>query len=454
MNSLLYVINIRINKLNCNTCNMTEGITKHKIYENSKLSFKFEFKSPIRRRDMASKLSTNIGKKVHWFKGVDESFKPTGTDFKLSNKYSDKSKTYIFETGFIRYNEATQVMLKAMNLIDHYGYTDDRCEMEVKIGLVEGNIAKLNKFKYLIGLNEEKILDTWNTHSSERHKVNYNLLIDIKNPYATILSNRLIERVDPQFFNTEKSDFYGTDFSKLNEGYVITNYIGGSKYQLRKREALDTVNSIAKTLHETATNNYSYSDSERKTIEGILEYYREVVKGTKNYENFKGTYPNIKLYVDLKSNDHVIEAHYVTFKEKLFDLVSKSQVNEAEINWDNQRKKMQIKNATIDNNMVIKDIEFYNCTIEADATNCTFNNCTIRHSKLDECDIISGNYIKNSKILECRYHGTMNEVSKSYLDNSKAGLISAELTNCVVNRGSFSKESTIDNLTVIIDKND
>jgi uncharacterized protein YjbI with pentapeptide repeats len=433
---------------------MTKGITKHKIYENSKLSFKFEFKSPIRRRDMASKLSKNIGKKVKWFKGVDESFKPTDTEFKLSNKYSEKSKTFVFETGFIHYNEATQVMLKAMNLIDHFGYTDDRCEMQVNIGLVEGNIAKLNKFKYLIGLNEEKILDTWNTHASERHKVNYNLLIDIKNPYSTILSNRLIERVDPQFFNTEKSDFYGTDFSKLNEGYVITNYIGGSKYQLRKQEALDTINSIATTLHETAINNYTYNDLEKKTIEGILEYYRGVVTGTKNYQNFKSTFPDVRLYVDLMNWDHVIEAHYSTFKEKLFDLVSKSQINEAEINWDNTRKKMQIKNATIDNNMVIKDVEFYNCIIEADATNCTFNNCTIRHSKLDECDIISGNYIKNSKVLECEYHGTMNEISNSYIDNDKAGLINAELTNCVVNKGSFAKESTIDDQTVRIDKND
>lgn len=432
---------------------MTEGMNKQKIYENSRLAFKFEFKSPIRRRDMASKLAKNIGKKVQWIKGVDEHTKPSENAYKLSNKYSENSKTFIFETAFMPYNDATQLMLRTMNLIDYYGYTDDRCEMEVKVGLSEGNIHKLNKFKYLIGLNEQEILDKWNTKSSERHKVNYNLLIDIKNPYATILSNRLIERVDPGFFNTEKSDFFGTDFSKITEGYVISNYIGGSKYQLRKQEALDTINAITYTLHETMQNNYNYSDKERKTITGILEYYRNTVTNTKNFENFKNSYPDIQLYVDLMNVEHVIEAHYTSFREKVFELISKSNITEGYINWDNERKVIQIKEATIENNIHIEGIEFYNCIIEADAKKCLFNNCTIRHSKLDECDIISGNYIKNSKVIECRYHGSLNEMSNTYIDNDKAGLINAELTNCVVNRGEFTRESVIDKDTLLIYKN-
>ena len=47
-------------------------LDKSNVYNSSKLSFLFEFKSPIRRRDLASKLSKNLGKKVKWFKGVNE----------------------------------------------------------------------------------------------------------------------------------------------------------------------------------------------------------------------------------------------------------------------------------------------------------------------------------------------------------------------------------------------
>ena len=60
---------------------------------NSRLSFTFEFRSPVRRRDLASKLSKNLGKKVKWFKGVNESFKASDSLYKLSNKYSEFSKT-------------------------------------------------------------------------------------------------------------------------------------------------------------------------------------------------------------------------------------------------------------------------------------------------------------------------------------------------------------------------
>ena len=61
---------------------MYKELDKAKIYENALVSFSFEFKSPIRRRDIASKLSKNLGKKINWFKGVDESFKPNREIFK------------------------------------------------------------------------------------------------------------------------------------------------------------------------------------------------------------------------------------------------------------------------------------------------------------------------------------------------------------------------------------
>ena len=44
---------------------MYKELDKREIYENALISFSFEFKSPIRRRDLASKLSKNLGKKVN-----------------------------------------------------------------------------------------------------------------------------------------------------------------------------------------------------------------------------------------------------------------------------------------------------------------------------------------------------------------------------------------------------
>jgi len=431
---------------------MTEELDNNNIYEKSDISFKFEFKSPIRRRDMASKFSNNIGKKVKWFKGVDESYVPTSRVYKLSNKYSKDSKTFIFETGFIPYNEATQVMLRAMNIIDYFGYTDDRCEMSANIKLNEKGVSKVNKLKFIMKLNSENILNEWNTNNSDRKKVNYNILIDIKNPFITILSSRLVERLDPQFFNVSKSEFYGTDFSNIGRGYITTNYIGGKQYQTKKKEALSTINRIILAFNESVCNRNTYTSKERADIDHLLEYYKSTVSNTKNFKVFRDSYPDIKLYVDLMEFDHLFEAHYNNFRDKIFELVSKGGINKGYINYDNATKKIQVKDAIISNKMQIDNVEFYNCVIEADVRNCLFNDCVIKHSSLNNCDIINNNYIKNSKVIECEYQGSSNEISNSYVNGLNSGLINAELINCIVKDGRFTSESTIDSDTILLNK--
>lgn len=433
---------------------MYKSLDKSDFYSSSKLSFTLEFRSPIRRRDMASKLSNNLGKSVKWFKGVDESFKPTEQVFKLSNKYCEDSKFFVFETGFMNYHDAVHSMMKSMNLIDHFGYTDNRCEAKIKVSVNEKNFNKLNKFKYVIGLNESEILEKWNTKDGERHKVNLseNFSIAAKDPFNSIISSSSIERMDQNSFNFPTSEYYGLDFKGLNEGYITINYVGGKDYQKRKREVVDTINSIIDRIDETLKNNWTYNIDEKRKIEKLVENYRNAIAGTKTFTKFKSNYPNIQLYFDLKSSEYLIESNYNNFREKIFELVAFSGVDEAEINWDNDRKVIQIRDAKIKKNVVLENIEFYDCIIEADLKNCLFNNCTIKNSKLEECNIVSSNYIKNSKILESKYSGRDNTIQDSYLDNDPKDMIHADLKKCLVNRGKLGIEATIDNDTVILNK--
>lgn len=435
-------------------------LDKSNVYNSSKLSFLFEFKSPIRRRDLASKLSKNLGKKVKWFKGVNENFSPTSEVFKLSNKYNEKSKTFILETGLSDYQDSIHVLLKSMNLINKLGYTDDRCEVKVNINLdgrmVESgtHISKLNRFKYLIGLDESKILKDWNTDKSDRHKINQNqyFYVHAKDPYNTMLSSSLLERLDPHAFNFPHSDFFGHDFSNIGEGYVTINYIGGKDYCKKKEEAVDTINLVISRLHETLSTNYEYSTVEKRTIERIIEEYKHVAKSTKNYTSLKSNYPNINIYYDLKSMEYLLESNYHNFRDKIFELLVFGGVHIADINWDNSRKIIQVKDAKIDKNIIIEGFEFYNCVINADAKNCLFSNCTITNSKLEECDIISGNYIKKSKIIECKYHDGDNKVINSYLNNKSSSMIDANLKNCFVENGTFKMSAEIDKDTIILNK--
>lgn len=437
---------------------MEFDIDMSSIYKECNLSFSFEFKSPVRRRDMASKLSKNTGKKVKWFKGVNEEFKPNSEMFKLSNKYSKSSKTFVFETGFMPYHEGVRLMLQTMNIIDHFGWTDDRCELKVGISLNESKldlsegISRINKFKYLIGLDETKILDYWNTNKTERVKIPQSkyFYFHAKNPYDTIVSSSLIERADPATFNFPESDFFGHNFNKSNEGIIEVSYIGGKDYHKRKIEAKDTINIIISRIHETLADNYRYSILEKRSLDSLISEYNRAIDSTKNFMNLQSNYPNIVLHYDLKRHEYLIESNYNSFREKIFDLVVFGAVHIGDINWDNSRKTIQIKDAKIDKNIVLEGIEFYNCEVEADVKHCLFNSCIVRNSKLENCDIVSSNMIKNSKVLECKYHGSNNTISRSYIDNSSDDMIDASLRDCLVNRGKFKLNASVDKKTKIL----
>lgn len=433
---------------------MYKELEKSDFYESSKLSFIFEFKSPIRRRDMSSKLSKNLGKKIKWFKGVNEYFKPNNEIFKLSNKYSENSKFFIFETGYMNYQDAIHTMIKTMNIIDYFGYTDNRCEMKVKVSVNEKNFPKLNKFKYIIGLNESEILEKWNTDENERHKVNLseNFSLNSKDPYNTILSTRLVERMDSNTFNFPKSEFFGLDFEGLNEGFFMINYIGGKNYHKRKREAVDTINSIIDRINETLKDNWNYNIDEKRKIEKLVENYRNIINNTKTFTKFKSNYPDLQLYFDLRNNNYLLEANYNNFREKIFELIAFGGVTEGEINWDNERKMIQVKDAKIKKNMMMEKFEFYECIVEADVKDCLFDRCTIRNSKLENCDIITSNFIKISKVLECKYHGVDNQIFNSFLDNDPKNMINANLKKCLINRGTLGIDSHVDKDTIILNK--
>ena len=439
---------------------MYKDLSKSMIYENSRLSFEFEFNSPIRRRDLASKFSKILGKKVKWFKGIDESFKPSSELFKLSNKYSESSKIFLFETGFLPYQDAIHLMLKSLNSIKAYGYTTDRCEMRVGIQLNESrinvptSINKINKFKYFIGLNENDFLGEWGTTSTERQKLRHTKYsyIKAKDPYNTVISTALIEKMDPSIFSFPESEFFGHDFSKIEEGYIKINYIGGKDYESKKKQAVSTINSVIDRMYETLSRNYEYSTDEKRKIQSLVEDYNQALKNTRNYLNFKSNFPSIELYVDLRQDQFLLESHYNSFREKLLELVSFGDISEAKLNYDRDRQTIQIKDAKINKSIIIEGIEFFDCTIEADAKNCSFNGCLIKNSKLEECIILSNNYISNSKVLECKYRGGENEISNSYLDNPESDMINAKLKSCLVNRGSFKYVSEIDKETIILNK--
>lgn len=439
---------------------MFKSILKKELYDNSDLAFVFEFFTPLNKREAAAKFARALGKRVKWFKEINTEFEPTYESFKISPIYSNGYKEISLSTGFMPYNEAVHMFLKTMNVIDEVGHTTNRCSVKTRIKINERELGltlglnKLNRFKYLLGINEEELFTLWPAQENENRKIYQNHLsfIQPRDIYNTVITENFIERMNPIEFKFPTSDFFANDFSELDQKTLVINYIGGKDYTKKKKEAVAAINIVIEHLYDTLSNNYKYSPEEKKKISGIANEFKNSIDGTRNYLNFKMLYPDISVYIDLKDDPRLVEANYTIIREKIFKLIVGGGITEAVINYDTHRKAIQVKDAVLKKSILVEGIEFYQCQVEADAKNCLFEGCTIRHSKLEECTIFSNNFIKGSKIINCDYLGEQNEILSSYLDNPEKKAINAFLKECLVNRGKFTAHSTVDKLTKVFQK--
>lgn len=437
---------------------MFKSISNKEIYDNSALSFSFEFFTPLNKREASAKIARALGKKVKWFTDVETGFEPTYESFKLAPTYSNGYKESTLTTGFMPYQEAMHLFLKSMNVIDSIGTTTNRCSVKTKIRINEralglpAGIEKLNKLKYLLSLNETRLFELWPQPKNDAKFLHQDHIafIQPKNLYNTIVSESYIEKMNPMEFNFPESDFFANDFSELTHGQLAINYIGGQDYTKKKKESVETINYVIEHLANTLSQNYQYSIDERRAISNIVNEFRNSIEATRSYLSFKNKYPDIAFYVDLKSNPYLMEAYYPIVRDKIFKLIISGGITECVINYDTNRKAVQIKDATIDRSILIEGVEFYQCKVEADAKGCLFENCEITNSKLVNCTVFSNNSISASKLVECDYLGEANQISLSYLDNPENKAINAELKECLVNRGKFTLNSTVDKLTKII----
>lgn len=437
---------------------MFKKIDEAYLFESFSFAFTLDFFSPLKIKELARKFSKNLGKKVKWFKETNKSFEPNNEIFKICSKYDSGFNVLEFSTGFIPYQEAIYNIFKIMNIINEIGHTDERSRLIVKIRLNEKKLnlgiglPKINKVKYLLNLDENKIFELWKNDCSENRKIYQNELFFI-NPnriFTTTLNIHLLEKLDSNEIYIPNSDFFGNDFSQIGKGYLIINYFGGKDYQHKKKELIDSLHIIIQNIYSTLLNNYKYTKEEEKKLNDFFSNYKNIINSIKNSEKLISNYPNIIFTVDLEKNKYLIESYYQIIKDKIFNLIAYGGMDSGHINYDSERKAIQVKNAKLKKAIIIENIEFFNCSIETDARNCLFKNCIIKNSKLNECTLYSDNFIKYSKLIECNYIQKNNEISCSYLESNNNKIIKANIRSSLIKNGIFSLDSKIDKSSKII----
>ena len=154
---------------------MYNNIEDKFLYDNTNVGFSFQFFSPLSRERIANKLAKYLGKNVipvsnkKKIKFVDEAIF-VSPDFEGGQKMSR------IDTDLMPYHKAVHTMLKCMNFINENGFTNGRSNMGIKVSVNEMDLGlkykleNVNKFKYILNLNEIKNFNWWQMNTNNKQK--------------------------------------------------------------------------------------------------------------------------------------------------------------------------------------------------------------------------------------------------------------------------------------------
>lgn len=402
-------------------------------------------------------LSHELGKNVMALESHDTNFPLDNNNYKIEPDFSGGLKMHEFVTAPQPYSEAVHTLFKVYNFIDEKCYTTNRCGVHINMSVnnpeIKESIRNLNIFKFILGLNESEIYELWpGSYQSKMQKV-------FKHPISYIYpKNRFLsENVNsltisnPMDFKIPQTKYHGINFTKLQEGYIEIRYASGQHYQGKRKESLKLLNIMGEHLVNVLSNNKVYTDKELASLKKIISNQRHYLNTVRTYESFIRNYPEIKLTVNMLEKSEAVKSVYNSFRESLCDLMEYTEFTKGYINYDSDRNRLQVKDATIKSRFVLENIDFINCKVESEISESFLMNCKVTSSLIKNSELSIGNEIKYSLLESCKYDKSCsNKISHTYLKNDNLTVVNGLLTECVINKGVVSINSEVDSKTEMV----
>ena len=306
-------------------------------------------------------------------------------------------KYCIIKTPQYSYFEALFILPKILELLK--GLKDEKNSyLYFRIGFNKDfcDIAQINIMKFILEFNEDFILKNLTDLTLDG---SFEKLTDIKPLSLDSCAETVKKRMDALKY--EDNEIYGLDFSTLKLGYIVFKYADEINYRNKWEEILKCINHTIITLYNSSVS-YDFSDDEKNKIEDLDKKYKELSKTFGCYELFKEKYKGIKLTKDLNNDNMDIDLIFPAIKDKLFDIVVRNDIKEAEINYDSDISRLQLKNIEVKNCYHISGVDI----VDSELTNCTLRDCDIYDTKIEKSSVIKCNLFgyadcKDSKFTDC-----------------------------------------------------
>ena len=415
---------------------------------NSKIGFEFEFFPNNKDLNILKDLlSQHLNKKIRIEDKAHSDFKPSQNTFKLEPDMSGGSKMVELVTGPLLFNEAKLILAKTFKWIRENGYTDNTCSIHVNLAFDykklgnQYNMMNLDIGKFVLSFDEEYIFKLF----PNRKNSVYAKSIKFITPLAGSLFN-LNNEIDWRNYKFVNNKYYGVNFTKIPKGYLEFRYLGGKDYESKYNFILNITEHFIISLYDCLTNP-TYDKSDKKELNKIIKKYKKILNAFRSYKNFKKTYPDINLTIDLNKNENIIELYYPKIRNIISNLITESSLVKGDLNYDSDIGKIQLKNVDLKKCFLIESVDLVDSDINGNINLCDLYNCNIKKSSVDVCNIFGDSEIQNSKI-QNSYIGKGVIVEDSYI-YGKNSIFNGIMNGGIFRMGKATRSATFNDTEIV-----
>ena len=413
----------------------------------SKIGLEFEFFANEGLDEVKRSLSQALNKQIRVEEKAHSEFKPSDEIFKLEPDNSGGSGMIELVTGPLPFVESKLIIAKTLKWIRENGSTNDRCSIHVNVAFdgkklgTATNVSSLDIGKFVLNFNEDAVYEAFPDRKDSVYAKSIKFIVPLSgmtqpSPGKILWRNYM--------FVSEK--YYGVNFSKLPQNYIEFRYLGGKDYEKKYNTIMNMTEHFVLSLYESLVDPV-YNAKDLKNLDIILETHNSVVKSYKTYKAFKRQFPKIKLMVDLKTYDQIVETYYPKMREHVFELLTKAGLTEGLINYDSDTGRMQLKGAELMKCFEIKGIDIVDSKIQGNIIGCDIFSSELINSSILESNLFGGSDVIDSKI-EDSYVSKNVAVKDSYVFGVR-GVFSGEMDGGIFRKGRATDLAKFENTEII-----
>jgi hypothetical protein len=387
--------------------------------------------------------------KVWGFRKYHSDFTPDKDNFKIEPDLSGGSNMVELVTGPLDYYNAKYYLIKVINFIQNYGYTNDKCSIHFNLSFdsEEKDLNDLNILKLILNTNEEEIFKAFPTRKGNVYAKSIKKII----PYKEYDFFNIPIEIVKNNMRLPNDKYYGINFMHTNEEKesqrLEFRYIGGKDYEKNIGQLIYFMERFIIDVHDSIDVSFDHEDANK--LEEYLEENIKMFKNFSKYDNLLIEYPSIVLQIDQSNEYDLVKAYYNNIYPKIYSLIDSTEnIGECLINYVTQTQTMEIVDAKIKATSTINNFDFINCDLIGVFDSCNLLGCNVNNSQISKSRITHSE-VKNSKVLSCKVDG-------STLDNCffMDGYLNGDMHSGVFRSGELGPYASLDADVKIVNDNE